>query len=281
MSAELKGKRSTVSTQTEWSWLQDLNSVGRMATPAFVESTPKERLSSKLNEFDVNSEILANEDDGASMEDNDMEIGDDKIGRDYIEMKNEDATVRKERSGASFEEKEEEEEANYSATELVIKEHGGIPHTDGSRALERDEGGTREWEIPIEIVEDQIDDLLVYDSDSESSGTETPYDEESPFPSVGLPQMLEYLREKTSIKSSVNLKEAYKSHFGSERGFYKSFFSGPCQFCGEKVLPLPTVHEIKVLPSSEVGLHFNYYLLMYCRSILKLYPVFLYKKVLY
>lgn len=253
MSTELKGKPLTVSTQTEWSWLQDLSTVGRIATPALDNPTLKQRISSKLNEVNVDPEESADKDAEVSMEDNEMEIGDNEISRDYNEIRKDDSTVSREMGDICS-----EEETNCSLSLVLVGENGDTPHTGRSRALERDEYGMKEWQTPIEILQDTIDKPLLYDSDSESSSLESPYDDQSPFPSVGLPQMLEFLRERTLATSPVDLKEAYKSHFGSEKGFYKSFFSGPCQFCGKKVLPLPTVHELNVLPNKQVIFHYYY-----------------------
>ena len=102
--------------------------------------------------------------------------------------------------------------------------------------------------LPVLKTERKVEaDLSDSDADF-SADSEDEY--KSFFPSVGPPQMLEYLRESKEMLPEV--LPADKATVDTENSFHKSFFSGPCQFCGQPILPLPTVEELENLPASQV-----------------------------
>lgn len=203
----MAGKSSTISTQTEWSWIQDLNVVGRNSIPV-PDSLEKEQ-SNKL--------AITNEE-------------------------NLDEATRNEEDSVEI-------ELAHSESDVSIEERADEENDSRGRAIHAPENEYENNHTPVEVLDDPADDLSLFDSDSDSLSGESLFDDERHFPSVGPPQMLEFLRETNSEKFTRNLEDI---PFDTETGFHKSFFSGPCQFCSEKVLPLPTVQQIETLPSSKV-----------------------------
>ena len=242
MSVALKGELVTISTQTEWSWLQDLIAVGRTAASPLDHSTLDQWATSEVSDVHLvpkegrKGHTVVNEGDGGIENENDAENGkgdaEEKEGHDDMSIED----------------------------EAIVNNVGDIQNSDTNRlSSEKDEHQYQPQAAVIGSFKDSIDKYSssYSDSDSELSSIDSHYEGETPFPSVGLPQMLEVMRETTSNKITVDLKEAAKSNVNPEKAFYKSFFSGPCQFCGGRVLPLPTVHEIKTIHSSKVKFHFR------------------------
>ena len=206
----------TVSTQTEWSWLQDLDMVGRHSIPEPYTTAEEDECSPTLPEDGVKSEKIINENAEISAEN--------------------------------------ETEAVNNESEAPITENNYNVDTVEIASSNEKEADVTEVHTPVQVLGDPMDDMSLYDSDSASSSNESFYDENDLFPSIGPPQMLEFLRETNSGKFVNDLNKSDSMSFDAERGFHKSFFSGPCQFCGERVLPLPTVQEIETLPSNKVKL---------------------------
>ena len=215
MSFDAEKDALSASTQTDWSWLQDLCAVGRDTVP-----TPRTLMG---EETDL-KKSAATEDEGKTknkknikrIEDNSVEANETIMGPD--------TPMEENVSGELFDRDSNE---NESENENSPEYH---------------------------VIVEPVDDMSFDESDLDTSSQGTFYDEETLFPSVGPPQMLEFLRESHSHVVLNSLEKTDNSSFDAERGYQKSFFSGPCQFCGKNILPLPTVQEMEFYPSSEVHL---------------------------
>ena len=86
-------------------------------------------------------------------------------------------------------------------------------------------------------------------TDEDSSSYDSK-DSESLLPSVGPPQILQYQRESHHHLAPGSNKAIAKQ---SGKHLEKSLFSGPCQFCGKQILPLPTLKEVESLPGNQVS----------------------------
>ena len=225
---------STSATQTEWSWIQDLNAFNRnaAATAPVMEKVSK-GLDSKEGETTNSPNQVGKED--ASIANGNIDIA------NY-------AKESKQVSGISVDSGEIDSLSEGATIRIEDRE---VNDLNPSFADEKEY--TTKYQTALPDNGSELDTSSLSDCGSEASIAEEHFYKESPFPSVGLPQMLNFLRETAACTTPEDLKEKYRSHFGSEKVFYESFFSGPCQFCSEEVLPLPTVHEIKTLKSSEVN----------------------------
>jgi len=228
---------TTASTQTEWSWIQDLSAVNRSAA---TTAPVKDKVSKGLDSHEATreGETIKKSNQGrkenAKVPNGNIDIGNyAKEGRQVGGISVDGREIDPLSEGAIS--KVEDKKANDLNPSFPDKKECTAKH-----------------QAALQGTAAELDISSPSDSGSEGSIAEELLYRESPFPSVGLPQMLNFLRETAACTTPEDLKEKYKSHFGSEKVFYESFFSGPCQFCSEEVLPLPTVHEIKTLKSSEL-----------------------------
>ncbi|EDO33633.1 predicted protein [Nematostella vectensis] len=74
-------------------------------------------------------------------------------------------------------------------------------------------------------------------------------DEETLIPSIGPPAILQYIKE--SQHPPLTNEELEERDIGGEF-LKKSVFSGPCMFCKEEVLPFPTIEEIESLSPEQL-----------------------------
>ena len=226
-SKSLSGRESkeqiSISTQTEWSWLEDVKRIGRL------ESAGKS----------YNEEPSLN--DGSVSIDNDS----GPESKDHLNGLKEDSIVLPKTAVKSL--------PNLSELRKGAKESG--PNNQKSwlldhiRQQEASGDGAPE-NAPYPTLDDPRGSLS---EDSDSDSSEEEYDlDDPPFPSVGPPQMLEFLKHADARgRIDVGVSEF---PLGDERWLHKSFFTGPCRFCGADVLPLPTVEEIKTFPHQKVSI---------------------------
>ncbi len=180
---------NSISTQTEWSWLEDL--IAR--TSAVLEAQTADS---------VGAEIL--NDNNESSHENKTECVEDEI-----------KTLAAKVNSPLFQSTSEEE---------------------------------------VIVLDGKNSNQIGYDSSDTESESLSYYSEDEidpQFPSVGPPQMLQHLRESLeNLSKGKSIKS--KNGSDSDNSLQKSFFSGPCQFCGQSILPLPTVREIESLSNKQV-----------------------------
>eukprot|EP00795_Rhopilema_esculentum_P016667 gene16667-8105_t len=193
---ESKALLCSASTQTTWSWLEDLKSIGRDSVP---------------------TQNLIENNDTVKIDTDDHSISNASLPEDSVSV--------------SSTKNEPIDAANDSGDRSEIDE-----------SFHPDKNPT-----PAQIL-----DGFWSGSDSESTELDTDYETDSPFPGVGPPQMLKLLRKEKYSDHETSNDGSQRHSYGIEKGFHKSFFSGPCQFCGEGVLPLPTVQEIETLPNNQL-----------------------------
>lgn len=206
----------SISTQTEWSWLEDVRRIDRLGSA----------------EKSHNKEPLL--DDGGSIVDNENGPG----TKDHFNEPKEDSSTLPKIATKSL--------PNLNDLRKSAKQNGS---NDRKNWLQNHQL-QQETHTPGGL--DNPRGSISEDSDSDSSEEE--YDlGYPPFPGVGPPQMLEFLKH-ADTRGRIDVADL-GSEFPpvDEKWLHTSFFSGPCQFCGADVLPLPTVEEIKTLPNGKVN----------------------------
>ncbi len=204
----------STSTQTEWSWLEDLTSSKYKTTEpiAAISSDSSKNQKEKSPTHGVN--------------DNDNSDA------------NNQASKEKERV-ATDKSKHTEDQKNID-----------VESCENTKNLQKQDVVKQ----PSVLTAADIQGGQYYssDSDEDSFSTESEDEIELHFPAVGPPQMLQHLRESFDKFPAGTDQDFSKSNNPNGTGLHKSFFSGPCQFCGQPVLPLPTVDEIQKLSNKQV-----------------------------
>ena len=210
----------STSTQTEWSWLEDVRRIGRLG------SAGKSHVATLLDDVSI-----VDNDDGPESKDH---------------LKNElkeDSTVLPKIATKSL--------PNLNELRKSAKQSGSNRQISWLQSYREQETSGDDG-----VLENALDNprgSLSEDSDSDSSEEEHDVDH-PPFPGVGPPQMLEFLKH-ADARGRIDVGDLVSElPSGDERWLHKSFFTGPCRFCGADVLPLPTVEEIKTLPNKKVSI---------------------------
>ena len=206
----------SISTQTEWSWLEDVRRIGRLGSAG------------KSHDAEADVSIVVDNDDSPESKDH------------LKDVLKEDSTVLPKIATKSLPNLNElRRSAGPNNQRSWLQGHRPQQETSG------DDG----------VLGDALDNPRVsLSQDSDSDSSEEEYDlDHPPFPGVGPPQMLEFLKH-ADARGRIEVGDLV-SEFppGDERWLHKSFFTGPCRFCGADVLPLPTVEEIKTLPNKKVS----------------------------
>eukprot|EP00794_Sanderia_malayensis_P011401 gene11401-12588_t len=238
-------KIDSKSTQTEWSWLEDLASRDKSNDTIFVKHlSSNNTASSSMLETESNLD------------------NDDNTEEDF--------------PPESESEKEEQRlRVPLLTTDDTESQHIAeisLHNAKFNHVSKQDDVKPATAPIPDNSHTVGVGDNYYSDSDTDTFSTEDSDDEvELRFPAVGPPQMLQHIRE--SVEGLPESIEKDKSSIEkSLTGLQKSFFSGPCQFCGQSVLPLPTVKEVQKLSNKQLYCCYEY------EDFIKLYITYNEKK---
>lgn len=234
----------SISTQTEWSWLKDMELYQEMANrskPEWAERT--ERKTSKEGPKSPSANSHA-----GSMKRRKKR----SVGRRTSVSSDKSAHVKDEEN-LSLPDVEEGNESKKSYT--------GLEEGNAGRRMSRSSGGvprSRQSVVSSLPRTPKDEDILfrppTVEPDSGSSSEDyEDYDLEQEYllPSIGPPAILQYMKESKHPPLS-NEEVEDRQELAKSEMLKKSMFSGPCMFCQEEILPFPTIEELERLTPDQL-----------------------------
>ncbi|XP_035693866.1 nucleolar and coiled-body phosphoprotein 1-like [Branchiostoma floridae] len=206
----------TEATQTEWSWLEDMRSVGRASKePSEIQSaTLLSEIEEKKREMEATGPPKLKK----------------RTGKKRRTSSLSHSSHRSRTSSIS--ESEEEEIAEKSAP-------GSIPELRSQHT---------EHEIPMLDLSSSSED----ENDFGYSMQNDMVSQEAMLPSIGPPAILEYQRE--TKKPDINfeqLQELKTATSDEEGGTGEGLFQGVCEYCQKKIKPIPTKEQLETGEPSQ------------------------------
>ncbi|XP_078612357.1 glutamate-rich protein 6-like isoform X2 [Branchiostoma floridae x Branchiostoma japonicum] len=204
----------TEATQTEWSWLEDMRSVGRASKePSEIQSaTLLSEIEEKKREMEATGPPKLKK----------------RTGKKRRSSSLSQSSHRSRTSSIS--ESEEEEIAEKSAP-------GSIPELRSQHT---------EHEIPMLDLSSSSED----ENDFGYSMQNDMVSQEAMLPSIGPPAILEYQRE--TKKPDINFEELKTATSDEEGGTGEGLFQGVCEYCQKKIKPIPTKEQLETGEPSQL-----------------------------
>ncbi|CAH1781613.1 unnamed protein product [Owenia fusiformis] len=223
----------TMETQTEWSWLTDMKRLEQLQERSETPSKIDRRHSSIESGSNAEKELTKLADDGIP-------------------------------------DSEDESEASFDP-----RDGGKTPRsrgvTPGDKSLKEEADKPDEVAPPFNPNDNEYGiPLLELSSDSDTSDDDEDETDE-PMPSIGPPQILQYIREseaqyqdgedpenRTNIRDAIGTDENIQDIEEDDEAFLRnltsagSMFDGMCEFCEQPIKPFPTMEQQDRLPPEEL-----------------------------
>lgn len=232
----------SICTQTEWSWLKDMELY--QETRNRSKSEWAERPERKMSK-DVSKSPSANS----------------HVSVKRRRKKSVHATRRTSTSSDKSQMAKDEENEILVDVEEGKRDHGGGEEESIGRSKSKSSGGvprSRQSVVSSLPHTPKGDDILFRPTtvELESSSSSEEYedcelDQEFLLPSIGPPAILQYLKESQNPPLS-NEEVEDRQELAKNEMLKKSMFGGPCMFCEQEILPFPTMEELERLTPDQL-----------------------------
>lgn len=232
----------SICTQTEWSWLKDMELY--QETRNRSKSEWAERPERKMSK-DVSKSPSANS----------------HVSVKRRRKKSVHATRRTSTSSDKSQMAKDEENEILVDVEEGKCDHGGGEEESIGRSKSKSSGGvprSRQSVVSSLPHTPKGDDILFRPTtvELESSSSSEEYedcelDQEFLLPSIGPPAILQYLKESQNPPLS-NEEVEDRQELAKNEMLKKSMFGGPCMFCEQEILPFPTMEELERLTPDQL-----------------------------